>query len=123
MSVLAEQLNLSQSQFAELMEEFKTGIHMGAVNSELNQRDLREDNLKDHKAVEGLGRLVGCIDLNAWTKMSADGQRWQDPDFLPWFLKTHPDSQVKCGGTKIQKGFETESNWIPEKKFTKKYDI
>jgi len=76
------------------------------AQAEKRQREVAKDNQKDHRSVEGLGRPVASFDAAGYMDLKTrQGTGAQDPDFMKWVTKRHPEVAVKCTGTKIQSGY------------------
>jgi len=107
---------------ADMLGEFKTAWHKEEVEAAVNNRRMTSVNQKDHKAVEGVGRLRMRIDP---TSFHYWGQKlgyncWNDQQFLREYERDTPECRVKCGGTRIQVGAGGLSSGA-KKKFSKKY--
>lgn len=129
-----------------------SGVSQGVVDEFIKGRQAKEtlalmkapaeqdlmaaQNRKDHRSIEGLGRVrmnVGATAYHYW------GQRlgyacWRDKQFLREYERDNPQVKVKCGGTKIQTGYDKKSPPEPltgslvkissgGKRFTKTYPV
>ena len=104
-----------------IINEFKTGVLKEMVESRVNhQRIAQHNHSNSFKSVEGLGRLRMSVD--PW-HFHNYGQRygydcWKDKGFLKDVEKVHPELKAKCGGTKIQVGYNGEN-----KRSSQKYNL
>jgi len=100
----------------EVIKEFSKGYHREMVKAEVNHKRLEGVNRKQHRAVEGIGRLRMSVDSTLYhhwgQKLGYDC--WRDSQFLREVERDNPEVRVNCGGTKLQFGYTS-------KRFSKNY--
>lgn len=98
--------DLSESQMQDIADEMKTGHMQRMVDAEVRQRQIAQENQRDHRAIPGVGRLVARFDLDGYmSNFVRQGHSVRDGDYLKWVLKRHPEVRVRSGGTKTQVGY------------------
>lgn len=120
--ILAESLSGIPGDLQRAMiEEFKTGALKEMVESKVNHQKIAKFNHDNSlRSIDGIGRLRMSID--PW-HFHNYGQRygydcWKDKGFLKDVEKVHPELKAKCGGTKIQVGYNGEN-----KRSSQKYNL
>ncbi len=104
--LLVDFSSFTEEQTAEIIQELTTGHQKSMVDAEIRQRNLAQENQRDHRSVDGLGRLVASFDAEGYlTTRARLGVDAQDDDFVKWAIKNHPECRVNSGGTKIQVGW------------------
>lgn len=102
-----------------VIEEFRTGISKQIVDATIEQKRIAKDNnSRDFRSIEGIGRLRMRIDPTLYHKW---GQKygydcWKDNQFLNEIERDNPEVRVKCGGTRLQFGYAPTNT-----RFSKKY--
>lgn len=81
------------------------------------QAGIAREFQTENRSIDGLGRLRMAVSADAFHYW---GQRlgydcWKDAQFLREFERDNPAVRVKCGGTRVQVG------WQGDKRFTKRY--
>lgn len=104
--LLVDLSHLTEEQMSDVCNELKTGHQKRMVDAEINQRRLANENYKDHRSVDGIGRLVARFDLDGYmSNFVRKGETVRDKEYLDWVLKRHPEVRVNSGGTKTQVGY------------------
>lgn len=111
---------LPQDLLPAIENELRTGQLKEHVEAHVNQARAGIENNRDHRAVEGLGRLRMRIDSTAYhywgTRLGY--KCWRDESFLKEFERDNPAVRVRCGGTKLQVGYAGQN-----KRFSKSYAL
>lgn len=91
-----------------VIKEFESGIQKDWVQAGIQQKRIAKDSQTDLRSVDGIGRLRMRIDptlYHAWgTKYGYDC--WKDSQFLKEIERDNPEVRVKCGGTRLQVGWQ-----------------
>jgi hypothetical protein len=91
-----------------VIKEFEKGIQKDWVQAGIQQKRIAKDSQTDLRSVDGIGRLRMRIDptlYHAWgTKYGYDC--WKDSQFLKEIERDNPEVRVKCGGTRLQVGWQ-----------------
>jgi len=91
-----------------VIKEFEKGIQKDWVQAGIQQKRIAKDSQTDLRSVDGIGRLRMRIDptlYHAWgTKYGYDC--WKDSQFLREIERDNPEVRVKCGGTRLQVGWQ-----------------
>lgn len=91
-----------------VIKEFESGIQKEWVQAGIQQKRIAKDSQTDLRSVDGIGRLRMRIDptlYHAWgTKYGYDC--WKDSQFLREIERDNPEVRVKCGGTRLQVGWQ-----------------
>jgi hypothetical protein len=91
-----------------VIKEFESGIQKEWVQAGIQQKRIAKDSQTDLRSVDGIGRLRMRIDptlYHAWgTKYGYDC--WKDSQFLKEIERDNPEVRVKCGGTRLQVGWQ-----------------
>ncbi len=91
-----------------VIKEFESGIQKEWVQAGIQQKRIAKDSHTDLRSVDGIGRLRMRIDptlYHAWgTKYGYDC--WKDSQFLKEIERDNPEVRVKCGGTRLQVGWQ-----------------
>ena len=93
----------------QVIEELCNGINKDWVDAGIQQRKIaKQSNEIDRRSIDGIGRLRMRIDptlYHYWgTKLGYDC--WKDNQFLREVERDNPEVRVKCGGTRLQVGFQ-----------------
>ena len=97
---------------AAVVEEFRKGRLAREVatlrGAPAVQAQIAAEHNQQHRSVDGLGRLRMVVSPDAFHYW---GRRlgyecWRDKAFLNEFERDNPAVRVKCGGTKIQVGYQ-----------------
>ena len=69
---------------------------------EANQRKIAKQNEGYERSIDGLSSRVMSLDIEAAVRLQKQhGQGClNDPDFIDWHRKNHPDTSVNSKGTK-----------------------
>lgn len=120
-SLLTSLEGLDDSLRIAVINELKNAKVMELVNSGINHKKIAHFNHhNDAKSIEGIGRLRMRIDPSHFHEY---GQKygydcWKDNGFLNDVEKVHPELKVKCGGTRMQFGYNGEN-----KRSSQKYNL
>jgi hypothetical protein len=91
-----------------VIKEFESGIQKDWVQAGIQQQRIAKDSQTDLRSVDGIGRLRMRMDptlYHAWgTKYGYDC--WKDSQFLKEIERDNPEVRVKCGGTRLQVGWQ-----------------
>jgi len=91
-----------------VIKEFQRGIQKDWVQAGIDQKRIAKDSQRDIRSIDGIGRLRMRIDptlYHAWgTRLGYDC--WRDGQFLREVERDNPEVRVKCGGTRLQVGFD-----------------
>ena len=105
------QIDLSEMP-AAVMEEFRKGRYAREVKTLQNapglQTQIAREHNQQHRSIDGLGRLrmVVAPDAFHYWGRRLGYECWRDKQFLNEFERDNPAVRVKCGGTKIQVGYQ-----------------
>lgn len=112
---------------AAVVEEFRKGRHAREVKTLLGAAGLQEqiavENRGDHRSIDGMGRLrmVVAPDAFHYWGRRLGYECWRDKAFLNEFERDNPAVRVKCGGTKIQVGWQAPQAYQPSMTMQVKY--
>lgn len=91
-----------------VIKEFEKGIQKDWVQAGIQQKRIAKDSQTEIRSIDGIGRLRMRIDptlYHAWgTKYGYDC--WKDSQFLREIERDNPEVRVKCGGTRLQVGWQ-----------------
>jgi hypothetical protein len=91
-----------------VIKEFEKGIQKDWVQAGIQQKRIAKDSQTEIRSIDGIGRLRMRIDptlYHAWgTKYGYDC--WKDSQFLKEIERDNPEVRVKCGGTRLQVGWQ-----------------
>jgi hypothetical protein len=91
-----------------VIKEFEKGIQKEWVQAGIQQKRIAKDSQTEIRSIDGIGRLRMRIDptlYHAWgTKYGYDC--WKDSQFLREIERDNPEVRVKCGGTRLQVGWQ-----------------
>ena len=91
-----------------IIKEFEKGIQKDWVQAGIQQKRIAKDSHTEIRSIDGIGRLRMRIDptlYHAWgTKYGYDC--WKDSQFLREIERDNPEVRVKCGGTRLQVGWQ-----------------
>ena len=91
-----------------VIKEFETGIQKDWVQAGIQQKRIARESQTEIRSIDGIGRLRMRIDptlYHAWgTKYGYDC--WKDSQFLREVERDNPEVRVKCGGTRLQVGWQ-----------------
>lgn len=97
---------MTEEQTKVLTHSLRTQHASDMAAAEKRQKAIAKDNQKDHRSVEGLGRPVASFDAAGYMDLKTrQGTGANDPEFMKWVTKRHPEVAVKCTGSKIQSGY------------------
>jgi hypothetical protein len=108
-SVIGDALNdLPGDLRRAVIKEFESGIQKDWVQAGIQQKRIAKDSQTEIRSIDGIGRLRMRIDptlYHAWgTKYGYDC--WKDSQFLKEVERDNPEVRVKCGGTRLQVGWQ-----------------
>jgi hypothetical protein len=104
---------------AEVSEMLNNEWEAQRYLAEKQQQELMQA-MGDCRSIEGIGRLRMNITPEVYMHyVRRFGKEiWKQKDFLNFMEREHPETRVKCGGTRLQVGFTPAEN---KKRFTKRY--
>jgi hypothetical protein len=104
-------------------------LQLEAIRAQQQQERVAKE-FGEANAVDGIGELQMQVHAQAYHEWNAKQPGcWSDPAFRRWYRKKQaPETDVKCGGTKVQVGWTPSAPQTIEifgcqenKRFTKKY--
>ena len=105
--MLVDLAGLDEQTLDGVIKEFRNGWQKQKVEARAAQKRLGQSNQKEHRGVDGLGKLKAQISSDSYHYW---GQRlgyqcWQDKAFMDQYLKQNPQCKTQGGATKLQVGY------------------
>jgi len=106
---------------SQVIEELCNGINKDWVQAGIQQRKIAaQSNEIDRKSIDGIGRLRMRVDPTLYHYWGSQYgyDCWKDSQFLREVERDNPEVRVKCGGTRLQVGYQGGT-----KRSSQKFDL